>query len=161
MRSALGARGRQNVSAMGISGGRLGSEEHRRRLVQAADQRGASVVLLMIGGNDLCCRDVDMPVLAELLVRLEKDLRTVGVGELFFFPVLPRRRVTGVSAQLFEERRSFLNRVWATRFRGPPVTFCNHPTSMEMIGQDGVHMSRRGRQVVMRVVDNILRKEAY
>ena len=62
------------MDAAGISGGRLGSAKHRDRLVQTAADSRATVVLLLLGGNDLCDRDVDVPELSGHLVKLVRDV---------------------------------------------------------------------------------------
>ena len=148
----------ERIAADGISGGRLSAESHRRWWVPAARAYKPRTVLLLVGGNDLCQPDVDFPELARQLIKLGRELRAVGVGDIYFFPVLPRLRTRGVSAQLYERRQAALNRIWATRFRGPPITFVNQPVGSDMIGADGVHLSEKGVTTVMHTIKQIQRR---
>ena len=163
MRRALatvGRRGGHQVAAAGIGGARLGSARDRQRLAQIAEESRAEAVLLILGGNDLCERDVDLRELAGQLIELGEAVRGAGARAVYFFPVLPRRVVRRVPPELYETRRAAANRIWASRFRGPPVTFINMPAGADMIGRDGVHLSGKGQRVVLGVVENILRREA-
>ena len=58
---------------LGFPGGRLGCEAHGRRLLQMAKGCKPEQVVLVIGGNDLCGRDFDLP-------HLSKELYTLGLG---------------------------------------------------------------------------------
>ena len=140
------------ISAVGISGGRLECEAHRKRWVQTAATQRATTVLLLLGGNDLCQRDCDLPELARVLVGFGQELRAAGVVDIYMFPVLPCIKPRGVRHKTYRLRQEALNRIWASRFRRPPIIFVNWPVGAEMLGGDGVHLSPRGREVVMRVV---------
>ncbi|KAF0309100.1 hypothetical protein FJT64_019742 [Amphibalanus amphitrite] len=157
MARALAAAGAPDtVRAFGIPGGRLGCPEHRRRLLRAAADNRPMDVLLVIGGNDLCQRDLDVPQLSRDLIALGQGLRAAGAVEVFVYPVLPRTRVRGVCPATYEQRRRFLNRVWASRFRSPPITLIDAPADVAMLGRDGVHLSPSGQRAVMDVARHLL-----
>ena len=145
------------MEATGIPGGRLSSEGHRRRLLLMARARHPSQVVLIIGRNDLCGRDFDLPRLSEDLKLLGLGLEALGVGRVWILPILPRERtrVGDVSPERYEQRRVATNRIWATRFRRPPVTMVNMDYPMGTVGRDGVHMSMRGERVVLEVLSAI------
>ena len=92
----------ERIAADRISGSRLSAEAHRRWWVRAAKAYKPRTVFLLVGGNDLCQADVDFPELARQLINLGRELRAVGVGDVYFFPVLPRLMTRRVSAQLYE-----------------------------------------------------------
>ena len=142
---------------MGIPGGRLSCNAHRKRWVRAAESRQAKTVLLLFGGNDLCQPDLDLPQLSRMLIGFAEELRAAGVVNIFVFPILPRVRPHGVRRETYRKRQQAVNRNWASRFRRPPVVFLNWPVGEPMIGDDGVHLSRAGRGLVLRAVTQIQR----
>ena len=143
---------------MGISGGRLGCDAHRKRWVRAAETRRAKTVLLVFGGDDLCQPDFDLPELSRVLISFGQELRAAGVADILLFPVLPRVRPRGVHRQTYRQRQEAVNRSWASRFWRPPIIFVNWPVGEEMIGGDGVHLSRRGRGMVLQIMTQIQRR---
>ena len=80
----------RGVAAVGFGGAHLGSARDHHRIVSAAGQHRASVVLLLLGGNDLCGPDFDLRELARRPIELGRALRAVGVVSVYFFPILPR-----------------------------------------------------------------------
>ena len=145
------------VSAAGIPGGRLTCDAHRKRWVRAAESRQAKTVLLVFGGNDMCLPDLDLPQLSRMLICFAEELKAVGVVNIYVFPILPRVRPRGVRRETYTKRQQAVNRNWASRFRRPPVVFLNRPVGEQMIGGDGVHLSRAGRGLVLRAVTEIQR----
>ena len=139
---------------MGIPGGRLTCDAHRKRWVRAAETRRAKTVALIFGGNDLCAQDFDLPQLSTALVGFAEQLRAAGVSKIYIFPILPRLRPRGVRRETYQQRQEAVNHVWASRFRRPPIVFIDWPVGEQMIGADGVHLSRRGRSMVLQAISS-------
>ena len=160
LRRRLRERGSEfpGISAAGIPGGRLLNQRHHRRLLTEAKVQRPEQVLLVIGGNDLCGRDLDFPFLSESLTALGLGLLALGVRRVWALPILPRMvaRPGDVSAPRFEQRRLAVNRIWATRFRRPPVTLVGVDIPRDILGRDGVHMSARGEVVMLQIAQDLL-----
>ena len=92
-------RTRGGISGMGIAGGRLTCDAHRKRWDRAAETRRAKTVALIFGGNDICDQYFDLPQLYRTLIGFAEELRAAGVANIFLFPILPRVRPRGVAAK--------------------------------------------------------------
>ena len=143
-----------DIAAEGVPGGRLGCPRHHHRLLAMAASRRPDTVVLMIGGNDLCARDFDLPSLSQDLISLALGLSALGVGRVYILPIIPRSRTRpgDVTPARFEERRAATNHIWETRFRRPPVTMINMEYPQGALRRDGVHLSRRGERAVLAAV---------
>ena len=146
------------ISAAGIPGGRLLNQRHHRQLLTEARVQRPERVLLIIGGNDLCGRDLDFPLISDSLTALGLELLALGVQQVWALPILPRSvaRPGDVSAPRFEQRRLAVNRIWAARFRRPPVTLLGVDIPRNMLGRDGIHMSARGEVMILQIAQNLL-----
>ncbi|KAF0311576.1 hypothetical protein FJT64_017607 [Amphibalanus amphitrite] len=58
---------------------------------------------------------------------------TFEAVEVFIYPLLPRTKVRGVRPETYDQRRCFVNRLWASRFRAPPVTLLDAPVNVNML----------------------------
>ena len=156
LRGSLG-HGLAHVGAEGIPGGLLSSETHRVRLLRMVEAYRPQEVLLILGGNDLAARDMDIPELTGDLQLLGLGMEALGVTRLWVLPVLPRTstRPGDVSPTRFEERRRALNRIWGTRFRRAPIACLNVAYPEGMVGRDGVHLSERGWRVLIEIIRGI------
>ena len=116
-----------------------------------------SQVVLIIGGNDLAARDLDLPQLSSDLHLLGLGLVALGVNRVWVLPILPRSKTRrgDVSPERYEQRRRAVNRIWATRFRRSPVTMVNGDYPAGMLGRDGVHLSVQGERVIMDMIRGI------
>ena len=148
------SRGLAGVSAAGIPGGLLGSARHHKWFLQMAKAQRLRQVILLLGGNDLCRRDFDLPQLSDDIYTLGLGLLAVGVDRVWMMPILPRfhTRDGDVTPEQYEDRRRAANRILGTRFRRPPVTMLNVCFSSAHIGRDGVHLSRVGEDAVLDVI---------
>jgi len=148
------------IEAAGIRGGRLGSAGDRRRLVEMAARSRATRAVVMLGGNDLCGSDIDLPELERQLIAMGEEMVSgAGILEIFLVPVLPRLRIRGpISCARYEQRRGFLNLRWARRFRRPPMTVVDLQVGRDMIRSDGVHLSPAGCQFILAGVRRLQRE---
>ena len=145
------------IAGDGIPGGRVQNPRHTRQLLAIVKAHRPRQVVLLMGGNDLAQRDLDVPSLAQELHILGLGCMALGVENVWLLPILPRTytRSGNVSPARYEQRRLAVNRILATRFRRPPVTMVNIVYPRWVLGRDGVHMSARGEAMVLEVVRGI------
>ena len=139
------------VHFYGVSGGTLQKLKNDRNFIQNINSVRPSVIIVQIGGNDLCSPCIRPEVFTCELIEWFKSLqeqfiflKNVVICELFI-----RRKPRFIDAQTYEIRRVIVNRMLKNMLEVQDnMVFWRHlrlmQSPMDILDKDGVHLSALG-----------------
>lgn len=139
------------VNCYGIRGGKLGGLQHDVALQTYITQYQPNIILLQIGGNDLCIRCLRPETLACDIVDYMNSLFDFeSVKKVLVWELFARSNTRSVTPVIYENRRLIVNQMLPvlidaenkTLFFWKHLRLMNSP--LQIFDRDGIHLSRIG-----------------